>query len=86
MTITSRILGYEITLEKPSRCFLCNTNSEPEILERVVDNDEGVLRYALVLKCRNCHNMFLTTYLIGDVKILKEIEDISKNKPLKCIK
>ena len=86
MTITSRILGYEITLEKPTECSICLKNGDLEILDRVVDNDNDTLKYALILKCRNCHELFMVTYLIGNVKQLEEIQRISKQTPIKPIK
>ena len=80
--IRSRILGYVITLEKPSSCLCCDSKKEPEILERVLDNDNGVLRYCLVLKCRECHEIFISTYLIGREEELMNIEKETITKPI----
>ena len=38
------------------------------------------------LKCRNCHELFMVTYLIGNVKQLEEMQRISKQTPIKPIK
>ena len=81
--IKSRILGYVITLEKPIECLCCDSKEEPEILDRVLDNDNGVLRYCLVLKCRDCHDIFMVTYLIGKESDLLDIEKNSNKSPIK---
>lgn len=83
MTIRSRILGYSVLLEKPIECFCCYKKIEPEILERVLDNDNGVLRYGLVMKCRDCHEVFFVLYLIGEETQLSNIELESNKNPIK---
>ena len=38
------------------------------------------------LGCCNCYELFMVTYLIGNVKQLEEIQWISKQTPIKPIK
>ena len=82
MNYTTRILGYDITLSKPNSCVACNKKQVPDILERIIDTQDGELRYIMVLKCNNCHKISFAVYKIGPEKELKNISEHSKLSPI----
>ena len=86
MILTTRILGYVITLERPSDCPNCSEKLGSDILNRVVDIEDGVLRYILVYKCSICHKIIFVFYEIGKENELPQIEKESKKNPIKAAK
>ena len=74
MEYTARIMGYNVTFEKPQECHHCNKKTNLQILERIVDNTNGYLRYILVLKCPVCNEISFAIYNIGNESELPNIE------------
>lgn len=86
MILTTRILGYVITLERPESCPECNNKLTSDILDRVVDLENGILRYILIYKCSHCHKIIFVFYEIGKESELPQIEKESKKNPVKAVK
>lgn len=82
MEYTTRIMGYSITFIKPQECNTCHKKTNLNILERIVDNTDGMIRYILVLKCPVCNEITFASYKIGKESELPIIEKESDKNPI----
>ena len=74
MKYKTRILGHNITLLKPNGCLACNKTLDLDILERVIDVQNGKMRYTMILKCPSCFKLNFALYNIGEENNLTTIE------------
>lgn len=86
MNYRTRILGYDITFSKPSSCPICEKQQQLDILERVIDTQDGLLKYIVIFKCSSCHEISIAEFVIGKETELKEIEFSSSKNPIEAVK
>ena len=85
MEYTTRIMGYSVTFVKPQECSVCHISVNINILEHIVDNNEGSLRYILILKCPSCHELMMAKYHVGKESELKNIQESSNTDPIESL-
>jgi len=74
MDYTVQIMGHAITLSREPYCPCCDVRTTPDLIQTVMDNDNGIIRYVIISKCSSCRGLSYTKYIIGSEKELDAYE------------